>query len=632
MLEQQLIVGKTYRFTFKPEFERHGVCTTPGLTCLHKGGGVFTVKQITTFADLARAQNGDLYGSFFEPLGMSKDDMNGYFSGKPDTEYEPETVVRKVESTRNTVAVSSNGATVLKTTSTAREELVETGNSIAKRRFNASLNFANYPIYKLVDVVDGERDAVYVPELAFACVPEVGIKEYRNISVAIDIGFYDKPEQMDCILTRIRQDLLMYGIPPLEINLVSADTKWMNKSEYAGLSKIRIPAKEVTITDKNRVEYIGKTAIIGGTTKTIVNGESEVNTATEIDINSIVTKKVSIDHGIMLTSALKSVKDPYGNGTRDVYVDDVYEADTLYLMYIGNGSYRYLVEGTDFEVGDVISGFVTDASGSYIDLGKRYRVAGDTDRTASSRLYYLEDTFEEATGKYTAGVNYFNKIGSTYSAHTGWTAGDDIPAGIYVITNSEYKPATAEMVSNKSILLYVLESNHQYVEGTGSTKYKMTNIVKVNYASPAAINLVGKTFSYTPSSGGAITTTELTAEDVVLFANMNGRRVNISNEVVSRKYLGNWFLYNDAEGNAIGTRITETSHEKLSGKPGVICGITGEVSTTTFIEDTSLIKVRNYYQQYLEIKRQYDAEVEKNARLIEGQVILTNRIKELEGK
>ena len=249
MLEQQLLVGKTYRFTFKPEFERHGVCNS-GATCIHKGGGVFTVRQITTFEDLALAQDGRIYETFFEPLGFTKGEMNKYFSGKPDTEYEPEKVVRKVESNRTIVTSTVSGSTVFKTVATSREELVETGRSIAKKRFNDSLNFGNYPIYKLEDVVD-RSDVVYVPELAIANVPEVGIKEYRNISVAIDIGYWDKPEQMDCILTRIRQDLLLYGIPPLDINLVAVDSKWMNKNEYDALSKIRVPGKPVVITDDN---------------------------------------------------------------------------------------------------------------------------------------------------------------------------------------------------------------------------------------------------------------------------------------------------------------------------------------------------------------------------------------------
>ena len=632
MLEQQLIVGKTYRFTFKPEFERHGVCSTPGVTCLHKGGGVFTVKQITTFADLARAQNGDIFGTFFEPLGFTQGEMNKYFSGKPDTEYEPETVVRKVESNRTVVTSSAGGGVVFKTTATAREELVETGRSLAKKRYNASLNFANFPIYKLVDVVDGERDALYAPELAIANVPEVGIKEYRNVSVAIDIGYWDKPEQMDCILTRIRQDLLLYGIPPLDINLVAVDTKWMNKAEYDSLTKIRVPGQPVVITDDNKKLYIGKTAIVGGTTKTIIDPAPShvLNTATEVDINSIIKKKQSIDQGMLLTSALKSVEEPFEGSTRTVFLDDVYESNVQYLEDLGDGVYKYLVAGEDFEIGNPIKGFVEKAAGTFIDLGPKYRVAGDSDKDRGD-LKYVQSTYTSAGGEtYIEGKDYYKFESGEYIAHTGWTAGETIPEGIFVLTSTAYVDATQEIKDEGKVVLYVLESAHQFVEDASSsaTKYSKTNIVKVDYAEAA--DLVGKQFTFTPVGGGALMTLELTAEDIASFTTLIGNRVNIANEVASRKYAGCWFVYYDeGVGGTLATRIKEDSHTTLSGKPGAICGITGEISVETFIEDKDLIKYRNYYQQYLETKRLYDAEVEKNARLVEGQIALSNRIAEL---
>jgi hypothetical protein len=616
MLEQQLLVGKTYRFTFKPEFERHGVCNS-GATCIHKGGGVFTVRQITTFEDLALAQNGRIYETFFEPLGFTKGEMNKYFSGKPDTEYEPEKVVRKVESNRTIVTSTVSGSTVFKTVATSREELVETGRSIAKKRFNDSLNFGNYPIYKLEDVVD-RSDVVYVPELAIANVPEVGIKEYRNISVAIDIGYWDKPEQMDCILTRIRQDLLLYGIPPLDINLVAVDSKWMNKNEYDALSKIRVPGKPVVITDDNRVEYIGKTAIVGGTTKTIVNPApgTEVNIATEIDINSIIKRKVSIDHGLLITSAMKSVE---GEDGKPVYIDCVYEDGIQYLADHGDGTYKYLTEGVDYTLGNPIEGFVASTSGKFIDLGPRYRVAGVSDEGRTDLLYRADEYTDAKGGVFESGKKYFKLVNGSYALITGWTAGDTVPEGIYIHNSYSYLKATDEIIAAGNVVLYVLESQHQYVESsaTGVTKYAKTNVVRLDYAKAA--DLVGKQFAYTPSNGGALTKTELSAEDIVLFANISGQRVNIANAIAANRYAGMWFVYQgDTVEDTLATRITTESYKTLAGKPGVICGISGEVSVETFIEDGSLINERNYYQKYLATKRLYDEEVEKNALLLEG--------------
>ena len=639
MLEQQLIVGKTYRFTFKPEFERHGVCSTPGLTCLHKGGGVFTVKQITTFADLVRAQNGNLYGSFFEPLGYTVDEMNAYFSGKPETVYEPEYAVQKIESSKSTMTKSGDGTVSVETVTTSRETLVETGKSKAKKLYNDSLNYANFPIYKLVDVVEGEKDAVYVPELAIANVPEVGIKEYRNISLAIDIGYWDKPEQMDCILTRIRQDLLMYGIPPLDINLVAIDSKWMNQMEYDALSKIRVPGVSTFITEANRRSYVGKTAIVGGTTKTIVDksltGE-KVNLATEIDIGTLIKKKVFIDPGMMLDAVSRIVEDPYKEGTRKVYLDSVFEANTQYLREISSGSYKYLIAGVDYNVSDVLTEFVENSAGKYKDLGPRYEVASEAEIAAGVGLYYLSESYRKITsGTASDSVSYFRKVGNQYIEIT-LAAGTSISSSdeIYRLNSSEYVAveASSPIVTEGKTRLYTLTSAHQFVEVESGGTHSKNNLFKINYAAQSAIDLVGKQFTYTPGIGGVQTTTELTAEDIVLFSCVVGQEIRLTNETVSMRYAGYWFVYNDGEGNSIATRLTNNSHVTLRDKRGVICGVTGEVLTETFIEDQSLIKIRNYYQQYLATKRLYDAEVEKNATLIAGHIALTKRIAELEAQ
>ena len=67
MFTQPLVIGSTYRVKFKSIFERHGVCTTPGATCLHKGGGVFRLEQITNFRDVVYSGI-KLYDVFFPYL------------------------------------------------------------------------------------------------------------------------------------------------------------------------------------------------------------------------------------------------------------------------------------------------------------------------------------------------------------------------------------------------------------------------------------------------------------------------------------------------------------------------------------------------------------------------------------
>ena len=235
MLDQQLVVGKTYRFKFKSEFERHGVCTSSGVTCLHQGNGIFRLEEIATTHDIL-LQGVSMYENFFKPLGMSEAEANAYYNGKPDNAYTKEYVTRKIKTERTFTEVvpdgnDGNAKAILRKVEGERAEWVESGASVVTRQFFEDLSYSRFPIYKLVDVVDPD-DVLYVPEKAIEGFPEVGIREYQNMTMAIDLGYWDNPGKLDGMLKSVRERLAVYGVQPLDISLFSADSRWLANSKF----------------------------------------------------------------------------------------------------------------------------------------------------------------------------------------------------------------------------------------------------------------------------------------------------------------------------------------------------------------------------------------------------------------
>lgn len=269
MLNQQLVLGRTYRFKFKSEFEAHGVCSTSGITCLHQGEGVFTLEQISSFADMVKA-GVKLYDSFFKPLGITEDEYAAYFDGKPSNVFEPtyttqSTEVQVTDVTYETQTINGVDTVVPVNTTVTRTQLtkVPTGNSTLVKEYITSLSYANYPIYKLVDVVD-KTDIIYVPELAINGFPEVDINEYSDITLAIRLGYFQETAMLDPLLQSIKDKLALYGIQYDNVNAVITDTKWMSTPEYEEIKEARAPGTRTIITSSNRADCIGKFIVSTG--------------------------------------------------------------------------------------------------------------------------------------------------------------------------------------------------------------------------------------------------------------------------------------------------------------------------------------------------------------------------------
>lgn len=299
MVNQPLVLGSTYRLKFKSVFERHGVCTTPGVTCLHPGGGVFRLEQITNFRDLVLAGI-KLYDVFFKPLGIPEEEYQKYFDGKPDDVFVPEYVTQEVENeTTEQVSKTENGRLILinKRVVTKHEVQVETGRSIRKRHYHDSVSYASYPIYKFVDVIDS-NDVIYVPELTIDSFPEIDIREYRDLSLVVHLGYLNDPSSLDPMLLSIRERMAAYGWRPKHVKLYATGTKWMSPTEYDGLKNLRVPATIETITSETKNEMLGQIAIINGQLKKLVN--KVVDATSEVDINEIMKHHMVLDNRLFM--------------------------------------------------------------------------------------------------------------------------------------------------------------------------------------------------------------------------------------------------------------------------------------------------------------------------------------------
>lgn len=295
MLTQPLVIGSTYRLKFKSTFERHGVCTTPGVTCLHQGGGVFRLEQITNFKDLI-LEGVELYDVFFKPLGISEDEYHKYFDGKPDDILTPEYVKKTVdnETTDQVTETDVNGHLIVvdKKVVTRHEIEVLSGKSILKKHYKDKVDYASYPLYKFVDVID-ENDVLWVPELTIDGFPEIDIREYKDLSLVVHLGYLHSTENIDPMLLSIRERMAIYGWRPKQIKLYVTDSKWMSPSEYDKIKQLRVPAVIETITPETRNDNLGKMVICPDGLKQLVSHVEDPTS--EIDIDAVKTHPVVLD-------------------------------------------------------------------------------------------------------------------------------------------------------------------------------------------------------------------------------------------------------------------------------------------------------------------------------------------------
>ena len=605
MLEQQLLVGRTYRFTFKPEFERHGVCSTTGVTCLHKGGGVFTVKQITTYADLIRANDANLYDSFFAPLGISKDDYRSYFNGAPVDQYEPVYTPVPIISAENKTVVSE-GKTSIVTVKSVKEKLLETGTSVVTKQRIEELNFSNGPIYKLEDVVAGVEDVLWVPELAIKGIPEVSIEEFRNVSLAVDIGYWDKPEEMDNILTRIREDLMMYGIPPLKVNLVSVDTKWLNRDEYNSLTSIRIPGKPAYVTVDNRAEMLGKQIVIGGRLKTIVSEKGQdFDPSEQILIDDIITRKVDISLAKFVKELERTITLVDG---RTAYLDMYFDENVAYLTKTDPDHPIY--QTVEAISGSLISTFrlagESDTGATkYKDLGPYFEVVNMSDIDESTKYFTKVQLFREFTGEINPADTYYYDDGSRMVSIVGSDITDDTQK-YYVDAGKTYDEITTEEAQSGAYIAYRQISKFTFVADEQGTFVKVP-MYRLDYSTDESVKMVGKTFTYTPAEGGVLTTsTVLKPADIAVFANTVARKVKMDSTVAGM-YSGLWFEYvgkDDEDHDVLKSWIIgSTIPPEVEGKLGTIYGTKGELSQEVYLSDPEIVRERNYYRRYKDAEK-----------------------------
>ena len=628
MLDQQLVVGKTYRFKFKSEFERHGVCTSSGVTCLHQGNGIFRLEEIATIHDIL-LQGVSMYENFFKPLGMSEAEANAYYNGKPDNAYTKEYVTRKIKTERTFTEVvpdgnDGNAKAILRKVEGERAEWVESGASVVTRQFFEDLSYSRFPIYKLVDVVDPD-DVLYVPEKAIEGFPEVGIREYQNMTMAIDLGYWDNPGKLEGMLKSVRERLAVYGVQPLDISLFSADSRWMNPDEFKEVSKLQVPGALVKITEENYKSYLHNSVVIDGTLKSIVVDESKITDPdTQVSLDAIICKKAQvIGPNLMLEEVPES--------------ELVYQSGNQYYKYREAGLYLKLNENVDWNPGDPIPHYEKtkdesrDGSKKYfIDNGPVYAVIGDSTQKVEERseevLAYVaagnalykcnEYTLVPKDSILVAGGLYFQKDENGDFKIVEISDDTTAPDGIYTHTENYSAATEAYVKANPTEVYFTKTSDHSFVESSISDMsklYEKNTFLYMNFASDKMLALVGKNCEYT-NPFGIRTTTQLDAEGIVVLAT-NETPMTISNQVVANLYKGRWFEFtvdviNQETHEVVGTQdcaveITDTNWKDIKqykgniiGTGGVDCSIWRDVNVIT--DELS----RSYYRMYVDAFRE----------------------------
>lgn len=648
MFTQPLVIGSTYRLKFKSTFEQHGVCSTPGVTCLHQGGGVFRLEQITNFRDLVLAGI-KLYDTFFKPVGITQDEYAKYFDGKPDDVVAPEYTTQKV-SDEITDAISQtdkdgNLVAVERHTVRTHEIHVETGKSILKRHYKDKINYASYPIYKFVDVID-TNDVIWVPELTLAEFPEIDIREYKDLSLVVHLGYIDTPNKLDPMLLAIRERMAVYGWRPSLIKLYATDSKWMGPAEYDRIKNLRVPATIEVIDENNRNMMVGEMAIVNGQFKKLVN--KVVDPSTELAIGSIAKKKQIIDGRMFRVQCADG--DVFVTGDH-YYVQDVEQ---------NIASWKLLIEGLDYTVGNpcvayrlaTASELADDTVAKYTRSTETHRAVeygkhgeydpdslmvrheddiyiGTTDTVRDmSKTYYVEDDGhwreavasdfdEEGQFKTATGITYceYQGKGYVYDPATEEEIAD--PSLVLYVAIPYTYTKTTEITSGGEYYVRVLDldssdtptgytSVYKEVFSTVSTHDAVGNIVRVG-----ALDLMGFKFDYDDEFGQAKSMT-LQLEDIIEAAYSE---LNVVLPVASfdydkfwKRFEGRLFrwtrrpagtLENDPSvTETIETVINEDTISYLSQKAGILLGQSGQIYKEIYVKDSGQQK-RNYYMQYV---------------------------------
>lgn len=627
MLNQQLILGSTYRVKFKGVFERHGICTTAGYTCLHKGNGVFRLDQISTFRDIVLAGI-KLYDNFFAPLNISQEEYEAYFDDKPATEYTPEYTTKMVTSTetkQEAVADPSTSGASSKIVEhkilTGREVFVETGKSLIKKHAQDSISYGQYPVYKFVDVVDSS-DVVYAPELAIDGFPEIDINEYQDLSLVFRLGLYDKPEQLDPMLLSIRERLATYGIRPTSIKLYSTGSKWLNQAQYEDLKSLRLPAEVGTIpTDANPNDYAGKTVIINGLIKEIVSTVTPGSESTEVAFDSIKSGDIVIDPFTFIEDVVPG--DTYDTAKTYYEVREHYDVKTdTFLTEGGYTVYRKLRDD-EVRAGQQIIAPVeqgeTKIAPYYKKVIGEYVMIGHDESRDASKAYGASTSGD--TAEYVAGVTEDWELKHTSDWYYWVKTTKIVDNGAVMRT---YRPATSTDIADTIVPLYKklvdtykpcseAESTHT---SAGGKRY-----VCENYLSSEALSYIGNKFVYRNSNEqqkeitlqlvdlidfgmstqrsnatlilkGEMDPTTKTPDDILRsrWARWSNRAMNVSSALD--------FGQKEGELVALMLRIPKDPNEDFIGKTGDILGQNGTLTKELyFTSDTS--SKRNYYLQYV---------------------------------
>lgn len=616
MLEHSLVVGRVYRFTFKSDFEAHGVCSTEGVKCLHQGGGVFRIEQIASYNDIILA-GVDLYSSFFKPLGFTRDQYNAYYSSKPASEYakeyEAQDVVdeKAVDVTLAKESVDATGNPIIVPVTVTRKqvsshvEMVETGKSILKRKYLNRLNFKDYPIYKLVDVLD-DTDVIYAPELSIKGFPEVGIYHYRDVNLNIHIGYWEDPSELEAMMHSVRERLTAYGVHPLSIDLFTTDHRWMTKDEYAKIKTLNVPGTEVTVTEDNKDDYIDEHAIIDGEFKLIVDKSLSAVRDGEVSIQSLLKKKQVIDPQVFLRQVNKD-KDGifFKSGLQ------YYRKENLEISGKTVSVFRKLIPDQHYVVGQAFT--------EYAYVFTKYTGVRDV----NDQYYVIRPTFRQTTDTVAvAGKEYFSRVGNTFTKVTVATGGDVTDMYECISGADEYVSATTAEIQNTATVLY---------KRTATTTAAISEFYVMDYGSDEAVDLIGKAFTYT-NRYNVLKTQDLGAQDVlslsvartsVAFPKCVVSKLDTNDtpfDRVVKQYAGRWFQFNYenrvADGgitSPIGCVVSDENRSILAGQSGTIYGEEGEVWKLTYIADDS--QKRNYYALYTKALQTMNIVQDRNVQL-----------------
>lgn len=687
MFTQPLIIGSTYRLKFKSAFERHGVCSTPGVTCLHQGGGVFRLEQITNFRDLVLAGI-KLYDVFFAPLGFTREQYARYFDGKPDDELTPEYTTETIsnEIPDVTTVTDENGALVVADRrSVVKHDIhVETGRSLLKKHYKDDVNYASYPIYKFVDVID-TNDVIYVPELTIAEFPEIDIREYKDLSLVVHLGYIDTPNKLDPMLLAIRERMAVYGWRPSLIKLYATDTKWMGPDEYARIQNLRVPATIETIDANNRDFMIGETAIIGGQMKKIV--ETVTDAATELAVGAVAKKPQILDDRLFRTQCQDGdvfetgrnyfVAKPMTSGSQQIACWKLLKEGIDYT--IGNPCIYYR-EATADELADTNIDKFTREDDNHVAVEYGHHGDYDPERlfariethtwvqtTDTARVedktYYIRvdvNNYREATDadfnaddSFKNDVIYYNPETVEYS-YTQAT--DDEIADpnhvLYIVVPYTYTKTT-NIQSGKTYYVRVLDVDEHGTPTGYTSVYKeewatvSTHDAQGNITRVGTLDLMGFKFEYDDTFGQAKTIT-LQLEDIIEAA---GEELSVVLPDASfdydkfwKRFDGRMFRWTEEDESGdpslretIETVVSRDSIGFLSQKAGRLLGQSGQIYKEIYVKDSGKQK-RNYYMQYVIQSKTVDDQKRRIAELEEALVQLQTiiaqkdaRIEELEG-